>query len=130
MKRAIVTLYGNRFLLARRAVQVGVMLLLVGANAWGWRVLTGNLSCSRVADAVPLADPHAVLQLLGAGAEAGLVVGADALLGAAITLVFYGLFFGRAFCAWICPLNPVTDLANRLRRRFDAKSARSYQRAR
>ena len=56
---------------------------------------------------VPLADPFAVLQLLAAGG----MLASNALLGSLITVVFYGLLGGRTFCAWVCPLNPVTDLA-------------------
>ena len=37
------------------------------------------------------------------------------LLGAAIVLVFYPLVGGRVFCAWVCPVNLVTDLAGWLR---------------
>ncbi len=104
----------HRYLVARRVTQALVVLLFVGANTWGWRVLIGNLSLSKVLDTVPLADPYATLQITAAG----VVPTADVLLGAAITLVFYVLLAGRAFCAWVCPLNAVTDLANWLRDRL------------
>ena len=111
--------HGLRYLIARRLVQAGVLVLLAGGNLWGWRVVQGNLSHSRLLDSVPLADPFAVLQLLAAGG----VLAADALLGAAIVLVFYALVGGRSFCAWVCPVNPVTDLANRLgRHRWPARA--------
>ncbi len=107
-------LRAHRYLIARRLVQAAVMVLLIGGNLWGWTLLRGNLSSSIVLGAVPLADPFAVLQLLAAGG----LLAADVLLGAAITLVFYALLGGRMFCAWVCPMNAVTDLANRLGRRF------------
>lgn len=53
---------------------------------------------------------------------AGAVVGVDALVaGAATVALFYALLGGRGFCAWVCPVNIVTDAANYLRRklRFD-----------
>lgn len=104
----------HRYLIMRRLVQTAVMVLLVGGHLWGWTVLRGNLSSSVVLGTVPLADPLAVLQLLAAGG----MLAADILLGAAITLVFYAVVGGRVFCSWVCPMNAVTDLANRLGRRF------------
>jgi len=101
-----------RYMLLRRLVQAGVLLLLAGGNLWGWQVLQGNLSHSRFLGTVPLGDPFAVLQLMAAGG----LLAIDALLGATIVLVFYALVGGRSFCAWVCPVNPVTDLANRLGR--------------
>lgn len=104
----------RRYLFSRRIVQIAVMGLLMAGNAWGWSVLRGNLSQSMLLDTVPLADPFAVLQLLATGG----LLGANTLLGAFITLVFYGMLGGRTFCSWVCPMNPVTDLANWLSRRL------------
>lgn len=108
------SLRNHRYLISRRLVQAGVMVLLVGGNLWGWTILRGNLSSSVILDTVPLADPLAVLQLLAAGG----LLATNVLIGAAITLVFYALVGGRMFCSWVCPLNAVTDLANRLGRKF------------
>ncbi len=117
-----------RYLIGRRVVQAAVMLLLVGGNLWGWTVLRGNLSQSILLGTVPLADPFAVLQLLAAGG----MLASNALLGSLITVVFYGLLGGRTFCAWVCPMNPVTDLANRLARRLGwnkGQKARMFSRS-
>jgi ferredoxin-type protein NapH len=107
----------RRYLLARRGVQLGVLALLwLGASRRaGW--LVGDLSASKLFGVVPLADPFAVLQILATGA--GLAT--EALVGAAIVLAFYALVGGRSFCAWVCPVNPVTDLAASLRRRLDVR---------
>ncbi len=107
----------RRYRLARRAVQAGVLLLLgLGASRrLDW--LVGDLSASTLFGVVPLADPFAVLQILATGA--GLAT--KALVGAAIVLAFYALVGGRSFCAWVCPVNPVTDLAASLRRRLDLR---------
>lgn len=102
----------HRFLILRRLSQVGIMVLYAGANLWGWKVLEGNLSSSLLLSTVPLADPYAVVQMSAAGA----VLGADALMGAAIIALFYALIGGRAFCSWVCPINIVTDAANAFRR--------------
>lgn len=98
-----------RYLVPRRLLQGAVLLLLAGGNLFGWRVLVGDLSHSRLLDTVPISDPFAVLQLLAAGGA----LGGNVLAGALITLALYGLLGGRMFCAWVCPLNVITDLANR-----------------
>jgi len=109
-----------RFTLARRAVQVLVLLAFVGTVHWGWTVasrpvLSGNLSASSLVGAVPLADPFAVLQMLVAGQP----LAADVLVGAALVVAFFGLLAGRSFCAWVCPMNAITDAAAWTRRRLD-----------
>lgn len=110
-------IYSHRYLLLRRVVQVGILVLYFGANAYGWHILEGNLSASLILGTIPMADPYAVVQMLTAGA----VLALDVLLGALVALLFYGLIGGRAFCSWVCPVNMVTDLASWIRRvlRFD-----------
>ncbi len=103
-----------KYLVLRRIVQVTLLVLYFGGNAYGWRVLTGDLSSSSILGTIPLSDPFAVLQMLAAGATLGMNV----LVGALIITLFYGIVGGRAFCSWVCPVNMVTDLANWLRRVF------------
>lgn len=100
-----------RFMALRRISQVSIMLLFAGGSLFGLNLLRGNLSTSKVLNAVPLTDPFAVLQIFAAGRS----VSAEALTGALIILLFFGLIAGRAFCSWVCPLNMVTDLASWLR---------------
>lgn len=105
-------LFKHRLLILRRLVQMSMIVLYFGANAWGWKILQGNLGSSLLLQKIPLADPFAVAQMSVAGA----ILGLDVLIGAAIITVFYGLIGGRAFCSWVCPVNMVTDAANGLRR--------------
>ncbi len=105
-----------RFTFARRLVQFGVLLAFFGTLHWGWTVfgqplLTGNLSAAKFAGVLPLADPFAVLQML-VGRHA---LAAEVLIGAGLTLGAYALLGGRVFCAWVCPMNFVTDAAFWLR---------------
>ena len=102
------------YLIARRVVQVAIILLFVAGNYYGWNILTGNLSTSLLFGVIPLSDPYAVLQMFAAGA----VISSNLLIGAVIITIFYGLFAGRAFCSWVCPVNIITDAANWTRRRF------------
>jgi len=45
----------------------------------------------------------------------------NALIGVAIVLAFYLLVGGRVYCAWVCPVNIVTDAASALRRKLDIR---------
>lgn len=96
-----------RYLIPRRLLQTGLLLLFFGGNAFGWDVLKGNFSSAMLFSKIPLSDPYAVVQIMATG----FIVATDALLGAAIILLLYGLLFGRMFCAWVCPMNIVTDSA-------------------
>jgi len=107
-------IYKHRFLWLRRFSQLGILFLFAGANLYSWNILVGNLSSAHVLDMFYLTDPHAVLQML----FAGFVVGTDALIGAIIILLIYGLIGGRAFCSWVCPMNIVTDTALWLRKKW------------
>ena len=74
-----------RYLILRRFVQVGLLVLYIGANVWGWNVLRGNLSSSSVFGVIPLSDPYATIQMLSAGA----VLATDLVVGALIIALFY-----------------------------------------
>jgi ferredoxin-type protein NapH len=101
-----------KYLILRRVVQITILVLYFGGNVLGWKMLTGDLSSSSILGKIPLSDPFAILQMLAAGAT----IGVNALMGAVIIALFYGIIGGRAFCSWVCPVNMVTDLANWLRR--------------
>ena len=113
------------WLLARRASQVAVFVLfLLGPLAGVW-VLKGNLSSSVLLGTVLLTDPFVLAQTLAARH----VPAASALLGAVIVIVFYAAVGGRGFCAWVCPVNMVTDAAAWLRARLGLRGGRAPQRA-
>ncbi|OHD94262.1 MAG: quinol dehydrogenase ferredoxin subunit NapH [Sulfurimonas sp. GWF2_37_8] len=109
------TLWNNyRYLIMRRVTQIALLVLYFGANAWGWKILQGNLSSSLVFGLVPLSDPFAALQMLAAGA----LLATNLLIGAGIIAAFYLIVGGRLFCSWVCPINMITDAANYLRRKL------------
>ncbi|HCH2843047.1 TPA: quinol dehydrogenase ferredoxin subunit NapH [Vibrio parahaemolyticus] len=107
----------HRFLVLRRLCQLTIIALFMAGPTLG--VLTGNLSSSMLLDTVPLSDPLIVLQALATGH----IPEFNALLGVVIVVVFYAILAPRAFCAWVCPLNIVTDLAAWLRRKFNIKAS-------
>jgi len=113
-----------RYLFLRRFTQLGILLLFFGTAHWAWQypkktpLLTGNLSASKFLGLIPMADPLAALQIFFTGH----VLTRETLIGVAVVLTFYLLVGGRVFCAWVCPVNMVTDLAGWLRNRLDIKA--------
>lgn len=116
---------GHRFLLLRRLAQFGVLgLFLLGPWAGIW-IIKGNLNASLTLDLLPLTDPFVLLQSLLAGMQ----FGSQAILGALIVTAFWFLLGGRAFCAWLCPVNVVTDFAHWLRTRLGLKGKARIRRS-
>ncbi|MDO8287409.1 MAG: quinol dehydrogenase ferredoxin subunit NapH [Rhodoferax sp.] len=101
----------HQWLLLRRGSQLGLLaLFLLGPWAGIWFV-KGNLTSSLTLGVLPLTDPYVLLQSLSAGHWPL----TTAITGAIIVLCFYALVGGRAYCSWVCPVNPITDLAAWLR---------------
>ncbi len=101
-----------QYLFLRRFTQILILTLYIIANVYGINILMGNLSSSLFLGIIPLSDPFATLQIFFAGA----ILTFDLILGALIITIFYAVVGGRVFCAWVCPVNIITDLANYLRR--------------
>jgi ferredoxin-type protein NapH len=114
----------HRWLLLRRISQLSILtLFLLGPLAGIW-IVKGNLASSMTFDILPLTDPYVLVQSLVAGHAPH----EAALLGGAIMLGFYVLVGGRVYCAWVCPVNIVTDAAAWLRRRIGLHSGRASAR--
>ncbi|MCL6268917.1 quinol dehydrogenase ferredoxin subunit NapH [Sansalvadorimonas sp. 2012CJ34-2] len=116
--------HAHRFMILRRLSQITVLALFLltpwlGANWLGIHLIDGNLSSSRILDTVPMTDPLLALQTLAALHPLRLTAAAGALLVAGL----YWLIGGRTFCSWVCPINPVTDLAGVLRRKLDIRTS-------
>lgn len=107
----------HRWLLMRRASQLGILALFLAGPWLGWWLVKGNLNYSLTLNTVPLADPLVLLQSLLTGHAPE----RNAIIGVAIVLAFYMLVGGRSYCAWVCPVNIVTDAASALRRKFDIR---------
>jgi ferredoxin-type protein NapH len=111
----------HKWLLSRRICQLGILGLFLLGPWFGVWFIKGNLSSSLILDVLPLTDPYLLLQILATGfAPAG-----TAFLGAGIVAAFYLLAGGRVFCAWVCPVNMITDAAAWGRRRLGIKSGRA-----
>lgn len=123
-------LWGWRYLILRRVTQFGVLLLFFGTAQLGWRLagkplLSGNLSASEFMGLIPMADPFAVLQQFATGH----LLQRQVLIGAGLVLAFYLLAGGRVFCSWVCPVNPIADLAGWLRNKLDIANVLNLSRS-
>ncbi|MGB3278707.1 MAG: quinol dehydrogenase ferredoxin subunit NapH [Pseudorhodobacter sp.] len=101
-------LRAHRFLLLRRASQVFFLAIFLLGPWFGIWWVKGNLSGSLTFGILPLTDPFIAVQSLAAGHWPEVT----ALLGALIVGIAYALVGGRAYCSWVCPINPVTDAAH------------------
>jgi ferredoxin-type protein NapH len=104
----------HRWLVSRRFMQLGTLALFAAGPATGLWWVKGTLAASTWFDAVLLVDPFVLAQCLAAGH----IPGAVALWGALSVLLCYAMLGGRAYCAWICPVNLLTDGAAWLRERL------------
>jgi ferredoxin-type protein NapH len=111
----------HRWLILRRAAQLGFLALFLAGPLAGLWIVKGTLASSLTLDVLPLTDPYVLLQSLAAGHVAGLT----AVIGALIVAMFYLLVGGRVYCAWVCPVNLVTDAAAALRRRLGLRGGRT-----
>jgi ferredoxin-type protein NapH len=115
----------NRWLLLRRLVQLGLLALFLLGPLFGIWLVKGNLSASLTLGVLPLTDPYLLLQ----SALAGHHPVATALVGAGIVAAFYLLVGGRVYCAWVCPVNIITDTAAWLNGRLDLPKGRGFSRS-
>lgn len=113
-----------RYLILRRTLQIGILILFAGGNYWGWTILRGNYSSGLILGTIPMADPYAVLQILCSG----FLVTTELLLGSLIALFLYGVLFGRVFCSWICPVNLFADLALFISSKYKLNQAIKFSR--
>lgn len=113
-----------RYMFLRRITQLSILLLFFGTAHWAWEftkdtpLLTGNLSSSKFMGLIPMTDPLAALQIF----LTGHMLTKETLIGVAVVFTFYLLLGGRVFCAWVCPVNMVTDLAGWLRQKLEIRA--------
>lgn len=108
-----------RFLIIRRVIQVAILVAFVVCAKFSYTIFQGNLSQSTIFYVIPMSDPLSIAQIFLAGG----ILGSEAVLGLLVVLGIYGILFGRGYCAFVCPINIITDFANFLRRIFSQNHA-------
>ena len=114
-------LAAHQWLVLRRASQLTLLAAFLAGPLAGLWIVKGTLASSLTLDVLPLTDPYVFLQSLAAGHAPY----RTAWLGAALVLALYLLVGGRAYCAWVCPMNLVTDFAAWLRLRLGLAGGRA-----
>lgn len=104
----------HRFGLLRRAAQLGFLSLFLSGPLVGLWITKGTLASSMTLGILPLTDPFVFVQTLAARHWPEML----SVSGAGLVLGSYLILGGRSFCSWVCPLNPVTDLAAFLRQKL------------
>lgn len=117
-------LAAHRWLILRRSSQLLILLLFMMGPWFGSWLVKGNLNFSYTLNVLPLADPFLVAQMLAAGR----IPESAAWTGVAIVFLFYLLIGGRSYCAWVCPVNLLTDLAYWLRVRLGIRGSAHIRR--
>jgi ferredoxin-type protein NapH len=110
-------LAASKWLILRRASQAFFLSIFLAGPVAGIWIVKGTIANSLTLDFLPLSDPFILLQSL----VSGHVLETTALIGAAIVIAAYMLVGGRVYCAWVCPVNVVTDAAHWVRQRLGLK---------
>lgn len=95
----------------RRITLVGINFLYLTPLLFGWSLLTGDLSASRLLG-INLVDPLAALQT----ALASRSLYPKMVAASCMVLVFYMLVGGRSFCSWVCPFHLLAEAGEGIRR--------------
>jgi len=111
-------LRAHKWLLLRRFSQISILSLFLIGPLFGIWIVKGNMSSSLTLDVLSLTDPFVFVQSL----LSGHMVETTAVVGALIVFGFYALLGGRVYCAWVCPINIVTDIADWFYRKLNIKS--------
>lgn len=117
--------YANRFLFWRRVSQLLILAMFLSGPYFEVWILKGNYSGSLFLDLIPLSDPLITAESLATGYLPGITT----LIGAAIIVSIYGVLGSKIFCAWVCPLNIVTDCAAWCRRKLGIRQSAKLPRS-
>lgn len=110
----------NKYLFLRRFLQISI-LFLFSYKGFDF-ILKGDLSSSILFNSISLSDPFAYLQIL----LASLSLNIEFLISALLIFILYAVFLGRAFCAYVCPINLITDFASFIRSFIEFKKLTNF----
>lgn len=107
----------SRWTMARRVVQLLIIALIASPLA-GLTIFQGNLASGDLFG-LTLSDPLAFLQVV----IGGQVLVTSYLISMLLVLGFYFLAGGRSFCGWVCPVNLLAELNDKVRSRLKTGEA-------
>lgn len=116
--------HAYRFLILRRLTQLSIVLMFLSGPIWDVWILKGNYSGSLLFDSIPMTDPLITAEMLSTGYMPEWTM----ILGTFLIVLFYAVVASKAFCAWVCPLNIVTDSAAWLRRKLGIRQSAKLSR--
>ena len=116
--------HAYRFLILRRLTQLSIVLMFLSGPIWDVWILKGNYSGSLLFDSIPMTDPLITAEMLSTGYMPEWTM----ILGTFLIVLFYAVVASKAFCAWVCPLNVVTDSAAWLRRKLGIRQSAKLSR--
>ena len=114
----------HRWLILRRLTQLGFLGFFLTGPITGFYIIKGSISSSLTFDTLPLSDPYILLQSLAAGH----ILENTAIIGGLIVLTIYLFIGGRVYCAWVCPVNIITDLAHWTRNKLSIQGGMKFTR--
>ncbi|MDF1615609.1 4Fe-4S binding protein [Desulfurivibrio dismutans] len=95
--------------LLRRSVMLAILALFM-LQYFELRLLVGSLSGSTLLESIKLLDVFAFFEVSAAAKGVGLT-----LLTAVLPVALLYLVLGRAFCGWVCPMDLLFSLVDKLR---------------
>ncbi|MED4353553.1 quinol dehydrogenase ferredoxin subunit NapH [Schinkia azotoformans] len=108
----------RKWSIARHCVQIFILLFflspLVLVEVEGENFFYGSLSSSQIFG-IPLSDPFSALQVTLASRQ----IIWSYLGGALIIFLGYLLIRGRVFCSWVCPVNTLLEVTDKIRKYVD-----------
>ena len=98
----------GRYTLARRLVQLAVLVLFATQLLVGGVIVAGSLASSRVLRTLPMMDVFAWLEYVAASHGFTL----ESVVAVLVVFTLYSIL-GRAFCGWVCPMDLIFSLFER-----------------
>lgn len=97
-----------------------IVIILILLQFFRLKIVVGSLTGSVFLSWLKLLDPFALLEIHFASKELNLSA-----IFASLPIIAFYVIFGRAFCGWICPMDYLFQLVNRLK--FSYRSYIAYK---
>ncbi len=99
----------GRYTIARRILQLIVIVLFSTQLLVSGSIVVGTLASSRILKTVPMLDVFAWLEHVAASRGS---ISTESILAVLVVFTLYS-FLGRAFCGWVCPMDLLFSIFER-----------------